>query len=55
MKKANYDVKTLELIIKNLEISLKQAKYIEETIYCQEAIARKKSELANLMAMANAA
>ena len=41
----NYDLKTLQMILANLETGRKQATYIEEVIGYDEAIQRKKTSI----------
>ena len=50
--KKNYDLKTLQMISANLEIAKKQATYIENIIGYDEAIARKKAEIAQFVKVA---
>ena len=50
--KINYDLKTLQLILANLETGRKQATYIEEIISYDEGIAKKKAEIAELLKFA---
>ena len=50
--KKNYDLKTLQMILANLETGKKQATYIEDIIGYDEAIQRKKTEIAELVKIA---